>query len=71
MNWVAIAAAAAQAIADAQALVAIGAQLAPEVETAIMLLTQKTTLTPEQRASDLANLNAMQAELNSDAQEME
>lgn len=67
MDWVTIAAGAAQAIADVQMLLALGKEIEPEIKTAILLLTQRTTLTDAQRAQDLTSLNAMQAELDLDA----
>lgn len=67
MDWVTIAADAAQAIADVQMLLALGKEIEPEIKTAILLLTQRTTLTDAQRAQDLTSLNAMQAELDLDA----
>ena len=71
MNWAVAVANAAQVLADIQAGIILIEQIGPEVQTAIMLLAGKTTLTDTQRAADLANLNAMQAELNTDAQETE
>ena len=68
MDWAAMAAMAIQVLADIQQGVVLAEQIAPEVQTAIMLLTGKATLTDAQRQADLADLNAMQAELDQDAQ---
>ena len=68
MDWAAMAAMAIQVLADIQQGVVLAEQIAPEVQTAIMLLTGKATLTDAQRQADLADLNAMQAELDQHAQ---
>ena len=71
MNWAEILPLAIQALADVEQAVKLGEEIAPEIQTAILLLTSKTNLTSEQRASDLAGLNALQGQLDADAEETE